>query len=57
MSHREYVEQIAQEVSAGCLSMDQAAVMSREFAVEEVTPIVQFGFNLRAGEINKRSNP
>lgn len=57
MSHREYIERLAQEVSAGSLSMDQAAEMSRQFVVDEVTRIMQLSFNLRTGEINKRNSP
>lgn len=37
--------------------MDQAAAMSRQFVVDEVTRIMQLSFNLRTGEINKRNSP
>lgn len=51
MSHEEYVEQLAQEVSAGALSMDEAAARSRQDLHDRLDKQCRFRFSLREGKL------
>lgn len=51
MDHSEYVERLAGEVATGCLSMDEAAALSRRFATQQLAPNFAAKINLRTGQI------
>lgn len=57
MTHRDYIEHLAEGVASGFLSMDEAALLSRQFAVEQLDPIMQLRVNLRPGEIPDADAP